>query len=331
MLRAAKARQRPHQHSVLRSHPRPAAVHRRGQRLFPRHPRLLPGSRPQKVQAPRPRLPLQVPRLRHLPRLPPASGASALEARAVLINNPAKNICETSGSHDHRRPRSFSRQCTTLTVTATEIAGKVLEEVRQRIHSPPSGWPRLPHPRPPKLHPQRRRIQAPSSWPHPSARAWSVPSTSSSEPSHRPPHPRHRQAHPHHEGPPSRTSATPSSVVEHDPDVIRSADYLLDLGPRKWLELGGQLLASGTVAEVHRQPPTPSPANISPAASASLSPNTAASPAASTSSSPEPASTTFAASTSTSPSTSSAASPESAALANPRSSTRSSTAPSCSR
>jgi excinuclease ABC subunit A len=38
-------------------------------------------------------------------------------------------------------------------------------------------------------------------------------------------------------------------VVEHDPDVIRAADYLLDLGPGAG-ELGGQLLAAGTVAEV---------------------------------------------------------------------------------
>jgi len=42
-------------------------------------------------------------------------------------------------------------------------------------------------------------------------------------------------------------------VVEHDPDVIRSADYLLDLGPGAG-ELGGQLLASGTVAEVTANP-----------------------------------------------------------------------------
>jgi excinuclease ABC subunit A len=42
-------------------------------------------------------------------------------------------------------------------------------------------------------------------------------------------------------------------VVEHDPDVIRAADYLLDLGPGAG-ELGGQLLAAGTVAEVMRNP-----------------------------------------------------------------------------
>src|SRR5204863_849790 len=38
-------------------------------------------------------------------------------------------------------------------------------------------------------------------------------------------------------------------VVEHDPDVIRAADHLLDLGPGAG-ELGGHLLASGTVKEV---------------------------------------------------------------------------------
>jgi excinuclease ABC subunit A len=42
-------------------------------------------------------------------------------------------------------------------------------------------------------------------------------------------------------------------VVEHDPDVIRSADHLLDLGPGAG-EFGGKLLASGTVAEVERDP-----------------------------------------------------------------------------
>ncbi|MBV8438004.1 MAG: excinuclease ABC subunit UvrA [Silvibacterium sp.] len=40
-------------------------------------------------------------------------------------------------------------------------------------------------------------------------------------------------------------------VVEHDPDVIRSADYLLDLGPGAG-EFGGRVLAAGTVSEVER-------------------------------------------------------------------------------
>ena len=42
-------------------------------------------------------------------------------------------------------------------------------------------------------------------------------------------------------------------VVEHDPDVIRAADYLLDLGPGAG-EFGGKLLAAGTVAEVEENP-----------------------------------------------------------------------------
>ena len=42
-------------------------------------------------------------------------------------------------------------------------------------------------------------------------------------------------------------------VVEHDPDVIRAADYLLDLGPGAG-ELGGQLLAAGTVPQVMANP-----------------------------------------------------------------------------
>jgi excinuclease ABC subunit A len=42
-------------------------------------------------------------------------------------------------------------------------------------------------------------------------------------------------------------------VVEHDPDVIRAADRLIDLGPGAG-ELGGRLLAAGTVEEVSKDP-----------------------------------------------------------------------------
>ena len=42
-------------------------------------------------------------------------------------------------------------------------------------------------------------------------------------------------------------------VVEHDPDVLRSADYLMDLGPGAG-EYGGKLLAAGTVEQVERNP-----------------------------------------------------------------------------
>ncbi len=42
-------------------------------------------------------------------------------------------------------------------------------------------------------------------------------------------------------------------VVEHDPDVIRAADWLVDLGPGAG-ELGGRILAAGTVDQVERNP-----------------------------------------------------------------------------
>lgn len=42
-------------------------------------------------------------------------------------------------------------------------------------------------------------------------------------------------------------------VVEHDPDVLRAADHLLDLGPGAG-EFGGKLLAEGTVAEIEANP-----------------------------------------------------------------------------
>ncbi len=42
-------------------------------------------------------------------------------------------------------------------------------------------------------------------------------------------------------------------VVEHDPDVIRAANYLIDLGPGAG-EFGGKLLAAGTVPEVEANP-----------------------------------------------------------------------------
>ena len=42
-------------------------------------------------------------------------------------------------------------------------------------------------------------------------------------------------------------------VVEHDPDIIRAADYLLDLGPGAG-ELGGKLLACGTLPQLMASP-----------------------------------------------------------------------------
>ena len=42
-------------------------------------------------------------------------------------------------------------------------------------------------------------------------------------------------------------------VVEHDADVLRSADHLLDLGPGAG-EFGGKLLAEGVLAEIEANP-----------------------------------------------------------------------------
>ena len=42
-------------------------------------------------------------------------------------------------------------------------------------------------------------------------------------------------------------------VIEHDLDVIRSADYLIDMGPGGG-EAGGEIVAAGTPAQVRRNP-----------------------------------------------------------------------------
>ncbi len=42
-------------------------------------------------------------------------------------------------------------------------------------------------------------------------------------------------------------------VVEHDPDILRAADHLIDLGPEAG-EKGGRLLAAGTVEEIEETP-----------------------------------------------------------------------------
>ncbi len=51
-------------------------------------------------------------------------------------------------------------------------------------------------------------------------------------------------------------------VVEHDEDVIRAADYLLDLGPGAG-RLGGEIVAAGTVEEVAGHPDSPTGAFLS--------------------------------------------------------------------
>jgi excinuclease ABC subunit A len=168
------------------------------------------------------------------------------EARAVLINN--QNICETSALTITGAQEFFDNL--QLSPAQLELAGKILEEVRQRVHflhqvgldyltldrlsSTLSGG-------------EAQRIQLATSLGSRLVGALYV----LDEPSI---------------GLHTRDTAkligimkdlrdlgNTILVVEHDPDVIRAADHLLDLGPGAG-ELGGQLLASGTVGEVTANP-----------------------------------------------------------------------------
>ncbi|MEG9437250.1 excinuclease ABC subunit UvrA [Edaphobacter sp. HDX4] len=168
------------------------------------------------------------------------------EARAVLLND--RNICEVAAL-TVTAARDFFDSLQ-LSPAQAEIAGKILEEVRQRIHfldqvgldyltldrlsSTLSGG-------------ESQRIQLATSLGSRLVGALYVldePSIGL--------HTRDtaRLIHIMEE---LRDLGNTILVVEHDPDVIRSADHLLDLGPGAG-ELGGQLLASGTVSEVTHNP-----------------------------------------------------------------------------
>jgi excinuclease ABC subunit A len=168
------------------------------------------------------------------------------EARAVLIND--KNICEVAALTVIAARDFFDSL--DLTPSQAEIAGKIFEEVRQRIHfldqvgldyltldrlsSTLSGG-------------ESQRIQLATSLGSRLVGALYVldePSIGL--------HTRDtaRLIHIMEE---LRDLGNTILVVEHDPDVIRSADHLIDLGPGAG-ELGGQLLAAGTVAEVTHNP-----------------------------------------------------------------------------
>jgi excinuclease ABC subunit A len=168
------------------------------------------------------------------------------EARAVLIND--KNICEVAALTVVAARDFFDSL--DLTPSQAEIAGKIFEEVRQRIHfldqvgldyltldrlsSTLSGG-------------ESQRIQLATSLGSRLVGALYVldePSIGL--------HTRDtaRLIHIMEE---LRDLGNTILVVEHDPDVIRAADHLLDLGPGAG-ELGGHLLASGTVKEVTANP-----------------------------------------------------------------------------
>ena len=168
------------------------------------------------------------------------------EARAVLINN--QNICEVSAITITAAQAFFDNL--QLSPSQIEIAGKILEEVRQRIHflqevgleyltldrlsSTLSGG-------------ESQRIQLATSLGSRLVGALYVLDEPSIGLHTRDTAKLIRIMHS------LRDLGNTILVVEHDPDVIRAADYLLDLGPGAG-ELGGQLLAAGTVAEVTANP-----------------------------------------------------------------------------
>lgn len=168
------------------------------------------------------------------------------EARAVMIQG--KNICEVSALTISAATEFFDSL--DLSPSQMEIAGKVLEEVRQRthfLHQVGLDYLTLDRLSSTLSGGESQRIQLATSLGSRLVGALYV----LDEPSI---------------GLHTRDTAklirimedlrdlgNTILVVEHDPDVIRAADYLLDLGPGAG-ELGGQLLAAGTVAEVMANP-----------------------------------------------------------------------------
>ena len=168
------------------------------------------------------------------------------EARAVMIQG--KNICEVSALTITAASAFFDSL--SLSPAQMEIAGKVLEEVRQRtlfLHQVGLDYLTLDRLSSTLSGGESQRIQLASSLGSRLVGALYV----LDEPSI---------------GLHTRDTAklirimedlrdlgNTILVVEHDPDVIRAADYLLDLGPGAG-ELGGQLLAAGTVPGVMANP-----------------------------------------------------------------------------
>ena len=173
------------------------------------------------------------------------------EARAVLIaprTGSPKNICEVTALTINAAQGFFDDL--QLTPAQTEIAGKVLEEVRQRIHFLQEvglGYLTLDRLSSTLSGGESQRIQLATSLGSRLVGALYVLDEPSIGLHTRDTAKLIRILHS------LRDLGNTILVVEHDPDVIRSADHLLDLGPGAG-ELGGQLLAAGTVPEVTANP-----------------------------------------------------------------------------
>ncbi len=173
------------------------------------------------------------------------------EARAVLIkpqHGPAINICEAAAFTITAAQAFFDDL--QLSPAQTKIAGKILEEVRQRIsflHQVGLDYLTLDRLSSTLSGGESQRIQLATSLGSRLVGALYVLDEPSIGLHTRDTAKLIRIMHD------LRDLGNTILVVEHDPDVIRAADHLLDLGPGAG-ELGGQLLASGTVAEVTADP-----------------------------------------------------------------------------
>jgi excinuclease ABC subunit A len=180
-------------------------------------------------------------------RCPQCHGARLrAEARAVRISG--KNICEASALTIAAASQFFS--ALTLTRQEEEIAGGILIEIRQRLQFLESvglDYISLDRLASTLSGGEAQRIQLATSLGSRLVGALYVldePSIGL--------HPRdtNKLIHILEE---LRDLGNTILVVEHDPDVIRAADWLLDLGPGAG-ELGGRILAAGTVPEVENNP-----------------------------------------------------------------------------
>ena len=172
------------------------------------------------------------------------------EARAVRLGDDGegKNICEAAALTIAAAARFFSNL--TLTPMQEEIAGSILEEIRQRLtflDAVGLDYLTLDRLASTLSGGESQRIQLATSLGSRLVGALYVldePSIGL--------HPRDtaRLIRILNE---LRDLGNTILVVEHDPDVLRSADYLLDLGPGAG-EFGGKVLAAGTVEEVSANP-----------------------------------------------------------------------------
>jgi excinuclease ABC subunit A len=172
------------------------------------------------------------------------------EARAVRIGTgeAARNICEAAGLTIDAAHAFF--QNVVLTPMQADIAGSILKEVQQRLqflHAVGLDYLTLDRLASTLSGGEAQRIQLATSLGSQLVGALYVLDEPSIGLHSRDTEKLIRILHA------LRDIGNTIVVVEHDPDVIAAADYLLDMGPGAG-EFGGRLLAAGTVQEVAQNP-----------------------------------------------------------------------------